>query len=117
MKCEVYAHVTKHGTRIRLHMWPVTKHGDQCLSPVGVNWVSDGAGIDFIEMYAYEKCSLFIQSRVASNRKVLRKKWIDLMKIQVFQAITQARNTSHGPRNILDKSNIHVWLTTYTRER
>ena len=46
MMCEVYAHVTK--------------HGDQCPSLVGTNQVSDRAGIDFVEMYAYEKCSLFI---------------------------------------------------------
>ena len=44
--CEVYACVTKHGTR--------------CPSPAGVNQVSSGASIDFVEMYAYEKCLLFI---------------------------------------------------------
>ena len=65
--CEVYACVTKNG------IW--------CLSPAGTNQVSDGADIDFVEMYAYEKCLLFIQSRVASNSKVLRKKQIDLTKI------------------------------------
>ena len=42
--CEVYARVTK--------------HGDRCPSPVGINQVSDWASIDFVEMYAYEKCSL-----------------------------------------------------------
>ena len=42
----IYAHVTKHGVR--------------CPSPAGANQVSSGAGIDFIEMYAYEKCLLFI---------------------------------------------------------
>ena len=94
MMCEVYVHVTKHSN------W--------CLSPAGTNQISDRANINFIEMYAYEKCSLFIQSRVASNKKVLRKKWIDLMKIQVFQTITQARSTSRGCRNIMDNSNIHV---------
>ena len=44
--CEVYVHVTKHSVR--------------CLSPAGANQVSDGANIDFIDMYGYEKCSLFI---------------------------------------------------------
>ena len=29
-----------------LSMRKVTKHGGQSLSPMGVNWVSDGAGID-----------------------------------------------------------------------
>ena len=71
MRCEVYAHVTK--------------HGNQCPSPAPANWIRDGLGINFIEMYAYEKCSLFIQSRVqsrvASNSKVLRKKRINLIKI------------------------------------
>ena len=38
----------------------VTKHSNWYLSPVGVNWVSNGAGIDFIEIYVYEKCLLFI---------------------------------------------------------
>ena len=75
-----------------------------------------GAGIDFVEMYAYEKCLLFIQSRVASNRKVLRKKRIDFMKISVFQAITQARNTLRGRRNILDDGNIHERPYSYTRK-
>ena len=65
--CEVYAHVTKHSV--------------QCPSPAGTNQVSSGASIDFIEMYAYEKCSLFIWSRVASNSKVVRKKRINLMKV------------------------------------
>ena len=59
----------------------VTKHGDWCLSLAGANWVSDRAGINFIEIYAYERCSLFMQSRVASNSKVLRKKWTNLIKI------------------------------------
>ena len=45
------------------------------------NQVGGGAGIDFMEMYAYEKCLLFIQSRVTGNSKVLRKKQIDLIKI------------------------------------
>ena len=62
-------------------MWDVTKHGNWCPSLAGANQVSNGAGIDFIEMYVYEKYLLFTQSRVASNRKVLRKKRIDLMKI------------------------------------
>ena len=44
--CEVYACVTKHGIR--------------CPSPAGANQVSSGASIDFVEIYAYEKCSLFI---------------------------------------------------------
>ena len=44
--CEVYARVTKHGVR--------------CPSPAGANQVSSRAGIDFVEIYAYEKCSLFI---------------------------------------------------------
>ena len=67
MRCEVYA--------------CVTKHGDQCPSPAGANWIRDGASIDFVEMYVYEKSSLFIQSRVASNSEVLRKKRINLVKI------------------------------------
>ena len=38
----------------------VTKHSYRCPSPAGANQVSSGAGIDFVEIYAYEKCSLFI---------------------------------------------------------
>ena len=37
-----------------LSAWSVTKHGDQSPSPMGVNWVSDRVGIDFIE-YQYIK--------------------------------------------------------------
>ena len=55
-------------------MWDVTKHGDRCLSPMGINWVNDGDSINFVEVYAYQKCSLLIQSRVADNSKVLREK-------------------------------------------
>ena len=44
--------------------WDVTKHGDQCPSLMGINWVSDRVGFDFIKVYAYQKCSLLIQSRV-----------------------------------------------------
>ena len=38
----------------------VTKHSVHCLSLAGANQVSSGAGIDFVEIYAYEKCLLFI---------------------------------------------------------
>ena len=38
----------------------VTKHGVWCLSPAGVNQVNSRAGINFVEIYAYEKCLLFI---------------------------------------------------------
>ena len=79
--CEVYARVTKRGVGVR----DVTKHGDRCLSPASANWVRDGAGIDFADVYGCEKCSLFIQSRVASNSKVLRKKRIDLVSIRCFR--------------------------------
>ena len=82
----------------------VTKHGDQCLSPVGANQVSDGAGIDFVEMYAYEKCSLFIQSRT-SNRKVLRKKRINLMRFKCFRLSHKLETLHMDAENILDKGN------------
>ena len=32
-----------------LSAWDVTKHGSQSLSLMGVNWVSDGVGINSIE--------------------------------------------------------------------
>ena len=35
----------------------------------------------------------------------------------MFQAITQARNTLHGHRKVLDKCNIHVEVSSYSRER
>ena len=38
----------------------VTKHGIRCPSLAGANQVSSRAGIDFIEIYVYEKCLLFI---------------------------------------------------------
>ena len=38
----------------------VTKHGIRCPSLAGTNQVSSGAGIDFIEIYVYEKVFLFI---------------------------------------------------------
>ena len=43
-----------------VRMGCVTKHSVQCLSPAGANQVSSRASIDFVEIYVYEKCSLFI---------------------------------------------------------
>ena len=63
----------------------MTKCGDRCPSLMGVKWVSDRAGIDFIEVYVYQKCLLLIQSRAADNSKVLRKKQINLVKIKCFK--------------------------------
>ena len=40
-------------------MQAVTKHGDQCLSLVGINWVSDGASIDFIECMCYKSIRFY----------------------------------------------------------
>ena len=37
-----------------LSVWNVTKHGDQSLSPTGINWVSDGVGINFVECMCCE---------------------------------------------------------------
>ena len=37
-----------------LSTWSVTKHGDQSPSLMGVNWVSDGVSIDFIEYMCYK---------------------------------------------------------------
>ena len=39
--------------RLYLSVRSVTKHGDRSPSPTGVNWVSDGVGIDFVE---YMRC-------------------------------------------------------------
>ena len=36
----------------------VTKHGDQCPSPMGVNWVGDTVGIDFMGVSICQRCSL-----------------------------------------------------------
>ena len=44
-----------------LSMWSVTKHGDQSPSLTGVNWVSDGVSIDFIE-YVHNKIVCFYSS-------------------------------------------------------
>ena len=40
-------------------MQPVTKHRDQCLSPAGVYWVSDEAGIDFVEYMHYKSICFY----------------------------------------------------------
>ena len=37
----------------------VTKHGDQPPSPMGVNWVSDGVGIDFTEYMHHRGVRVF----------------------------------------------------------
>ena len=42
-----------------LSMQSVTKHGDRSLSPTGVNWISDGVGIDFVESMHYESVRFY----------------------------------------------------------
>ena len=48
VECKIYAHVSGCSTCI-LSVWDVTKHRDRSLSLMGVNWISDGVGIDFTE--------------------------------------------------------------------
>ena len=40
--------------RLYLSTWSVTKYGDPSSSTMGVNWVSDGVGIDFAEYMCYK---------------------------------------------------------------
>ena len=42
-----------------LSMQSVTMHGDWSPSPMGVNWVSDGVGIDFIEYMHYKSVHFY----------------------------------------------------------
>ena len=42
-----------------LSMQSVTKHGDQSLSLTGINWISNGVGIDFIEYMHYESVHFY----------------------------------------------------------
>ena len=37
-----------------LSAWNVTKHGGESLSPMGINWVSDGVGIDSTEYMCHK---------------------------------------------------------------
>ena len=46
-------HVCVNEVLVFIHTWDVTKHGDRSPSPTGVNWVSDGVGIDSKEIYVY----------------------------------------------------------------
>ena len=87
----------------------MTKHGDWCPSLAGANQVSDRASINFVEMYTYEKCSLFIQSRVASNRKVLGKKQIDLRRFKCFRL-------SHKLETLCMDAEIFWTRVTYMRD-
>ena len=48
----MYACVRRWGT-LYLSAWGVTKHGDRCLSPMGIKSVYDGVGMDSREMYVY----------------------------------------------------------------
>ena len=57
--CKMYAHVGGYG--ICICPCGVTKHRDQSPSPMGVNWVSDGVSINFIE-YIYYKSVRFYSS-------------------------------------------------------
>ena len=42
-----------------LSMQNVTKHRDRSLSLTGVNWVSDGVSIDFVEYMHYESVCFY----------------------------------------------------------
>ena len=42
-----------------LSMQDVTKHRDWSLSPTGINWVSDGVSIDFIEYMCYKSVHFY----------------------------------------------------------
>ena len=42
-----------------LSSWSVTKHRDQSLSLMGINWVSDGVGINFIEYMHYKSVCFY----------------------------------------------------------
>ena len=54
-------------------------------SPTGVNWMSDGVGIDSGGIYAYRRCSLLMQHRVIDNSYLLRKKRSDSVWTGLFQ--------------------------------
>ena len=73
--CEIYAFVRRSGCIPLVR--GVTNHGDQCPSPTGVNWVSDGVGIDSGAIYAYRRCSLLMQRKVIDSSYLLRKKQSD----------------------------------------
>ena len=45
--------------RLYLSARNVTKHGDRSPSPTGVDWVSDGVGIDFVEYMRYESVRFY----------------------------------------------------------
>ena len=52
---------------------------------MGVNWVSDGVGINSGGIYAYRICLLLMQRRVIDNSYLLRKKQSDLVWIGLLQ--------------------------------
>ena len=56
--CEMYACVTKHSAWDVV--WGVTNYRDQCPSPTGINWVSDGVSINSRGIYVYQRCSLLM---------------------------------------------------------
>ena len=45
--------------RLCLSARNVTKHGDRSPSPTGVNWVSDGVGIDSVEYMRYKSVRFY----------------------------------------------------------
>ena len=45
--------------RLCLSMWNVTQHGDWSPSPMGINWVSDGVSINFVEYMHYKSVRFY----------------------------------------------------------
>ena len=42
-----------------LSPWSVTNHRDQSPSLMGINWVNDGVGIDFVEYMCYKSVHFY----------------------------------------------------------
>ena len=67
---------------------------------MGVNWVSDGVGINSGGIYAYRICLLLMQRRVIDNSYLLRKKQSDSVWIGLLQLSNIS--LSSGTGNSLD---------------
>ena len=97
-----------------LSAWNVTKHGDQSLSPTGVNWVSDRVGIDFTE-YMHRRGVCFLGSL---EQMIIVDFWERNGAIPMGTKLLLLSNRLQGfqwNRTILNWSfSIHAVVSTYT---
>ena len=99
-----------------LSTWNVTKHRDQSSSLTGINWVSDGVGIDFIEYMHYKSVHFYS----SLEQTVIVDSWERHRVIPMRTKLLLLSNRLQGlpveQKNSELVFSIHMVVSTYTSE-